>query len=243
MAVSPLICRGHFALALIVARHHRLGDHQPLFFSFIIKIKDKKRGIDKERRRRHRSCSHSSDRLRNRPKSLSPSRALSKSKRSSGFDMAPLAAVILPNEEVECSYEEFYEDVHTEFLKFGEIVNFNVCRNGSSHLRGNVYVLYKSLESAVLAYHSVNGRYFAGKQTCSRGMACNFIHCFRNPGGDYEWADWDKPPPRYWVKKMAALFGYSNESGTWNQECSGQTRKKIDSTNADRYAFITSHRH
>ncbi|KAK9195166.1 hypothetical protein WN943_003285 [Citrus x changshan-huyou] len=31
-------------------------------------------------------------------------------------------------------------------------------------------------------------------------MACNFIHCFRNPGGDYEWADWDKPPPRYWFK-------------------------------------------
>ena len=49
-------------------------------------------------------------------------------------------------------------------------------------------------------------------QTCSRGTACNFIHCFRNPGGDYEWADSDKPPPRYWVKKMVALFGYSDES-------------------------------
>ncbi|KAK9205305.1 hypothetical protein WN943_015572 [Citrus x changshan-huyou] len=68
------------------------------------------------------------------------------------------------NEEVERSYEEFYEDVHTEFLKFGKIFNFKVCRNGSSHLRGNVYVYYKSLESAVLTYHSVNGRYFAGKQ-------------------------------------------------------------------------------
>lgn len=31
------------------------------------------------------------------------------------------------DEEVEHSYEEFYEDVHTEFLKFGEIVNFKVC--------------------------------------------------------------------------------------------------------------------
>lgn len=30
------------------------------------------------------------------------------------------------DEEVECSYEEFYEDVHTEFLKYGEIVNFKV---------------------------------------------------------------------------------------------------------------------
>ncbi|KAH9669276.1 hypothetical protein KPL70_021725 [Citrus sinensis] len=68
------------------------------------------------------------------------------------------------DKEVERSYEEFYEDVHTEFLKFSEIVNFKVCRNGSSHLRGNVYVHYKSLESAVLAYHSVNGRYFVGKQ-------------------------------------------------------------------------------
>ncbi|KAH9761593.1 zinc finger CCCH domain-containing protein 5 [Citrus sinensis] len=140
-----------------------------------------------------------------------------------------------------------------------------VCRNGSSHLRGNVYVHYKSLESAVLAYHSVNGRYFTGKQitcefinvtrwkiaicgeymksrlkTCSCGMACNFIHYFRNPSGDYEWANWDKPPPRYWVKKMAALFGYSDESGTWNQERSGQTRNKIDSTNADRHHYRRS---
>ncbi|CAK9168428.1 unnamed protein product [Ilex paraguariensis] len=142
------------------------------------------------------------------------------------------------DEEVERCYEEFYEDVHTEFLKFGEIVNFKVCRNGSSHLRGNVYVHYKSLDSAALAYQSINGRYFAGKQVtcefvsvtrwkiaicgeymklrfkaCSRGTACNFIHCFRNPGGDYEWADLDKPPPRYWLKRMAALFGHSNESG------------------------------
>lgn len=30
------------------------------------------------------------------------------------------------DEEVERCYEEFYEDVHTEFLKYGEIVNFKV---------------------------------------------------------------------------------------------------------------------
>lgn len=30
------------------------------------------------------------------------------------------------DEEIEHAYEEFYEDVHTEFLKFGEIVNFKV---------------------------------------------------------------------------------------------------------------------
>ncbi|KAK1287035.1 Zinc finger CCCH domain-containing protein 5 [Acorus calamus] len=142
------------------------------------------------------------------------------------------------DEEIGRAYEEFYEDVHTEFLKFGEIVNFKVCRNTLFHLRGNVYVQYKSLESAILAYNTINGRYFAGKQitcefvgvtkwkvaicgeymktrlkTCSRGSECNFIHCFRNPGGDYEWADWDNSPPKYWVKKMAVLFGPSDESG------------------------------
>ncbi|KAH9750440.1 S5 DRBM domain-containing protein [Citrus sinensis] len=78
------------------------------------------------------------------------------------------------DEEVERSYEEFYEDVHMEFLKFGKIVNFKVCRNGSSHLRGNVYVHYKSLESAVLTYPSVNGRYFAGKQAFVKN-SCHFL--------------------------------------------------------------------
>ncbi|KAF8404033.1 hypothetical protein HHK36_008909 [Tetracentron sinense] len=169
------------------------------------------------------------------------------------------------DEEVERCYEEFYEDVHTEFLKFGELANFKVCKNGSSHLRGNVYVHYKSLEAAVLAYHSINGRYFAGKQitcefvgvtrwkvaicgeymksrlkSCSRGTACNFIHCFRNPGGDYEWADWDNPPPKYWMKKMDALFGPSDESGYDNQmepESWGQMRNSSRKITAyvDRY--------
>lgn len=152
--------------------------------------------------------------------------------------------------------------MHTEFLKYGEIVNFKVCKNGSFHLRGNVYVHYKSLDSAILAYHSINGRYFAGKQvkcefinltrwkvaicgefmksrlkTCSHGSACNFIHCFHNPGGDYEWADWDRPPPRFWVKKMASLFGYSAESSYEKQtveEKLRQTRMSSNMLTADR---------
>ncbi|XP_048326911.2 zinc finger CCCH domain-containing protein 5 [Ziziphus jujuba] len=171
------------------------------------------------------------------------------------------------DEEIERSYEEFYEDVHTEFLKFGEIVNFKgnesnlyqVCRNGSFHLRGNVYIQYKCLDSAVLAYHSINGRYFAGKQvicefvnltrwkvaicgeymksrfkTCSHGTACNFIHCFRNPGGDYEWADGDKPPPKYWVQRMVALFGYSEDS-VYDREKSQENFGKMSAAEAGRY--------
>jgi hypothetical protein len=36
------------------------------------------------------------------------------------------------DEEAELCYEEFYEDVHTEFLKYGELVNFKVCRFSSA---------------------------------------------------------------------------------------------------------------
>ncbi|PAN06517.1 hypothetical protein PAHAL_1G268600 [Panicum hallii] len=170
------------------------------------------------------------------------------------------------DEEIEQSYEEFYEDVHTEFLKFGELANFKVCRNGSFHLRGNVYVHYKSLDSALLAYSSMNGRYFAGKQitcefvavtrwkaaicgeymrsrykTCSHGAACNFIHCFRNPGGDYEWADWDNPPPRYWIRKMSALFGpaadtmHDKRSDTPDFERPQRSDRKRLKNSSDRY--------
>ncbi|KAL9321542.1 hypothetical protein ACSQ67_013381 [Phaseolus vulgaris] len=257
------------------------------------------------------------------------------------------------DEEVERCFEEFYEDVHTEFLKFGEIANFKVffychfpampdlcqcgpvlyslpilvptltirvnhhlsgylglwvgqivctwlarraglmwhlricdnhchakflklklsssnfrisrmelltdlrvCKNGSFHLRGNVYVQYKALDSALLAYNLVNGRYFAGKQvtcqfvnltrwkvaicgeymksgfkTCSHGTACNFIHCFRNPGGDYEWADSDKPPPKFWVEKIIALFGYSDYYETSRE----QGNLSLSKTDSDRY--------
>ena len=47
------------------------------------------------------------------------------------------------DEEVERCYEEFYEDVHTEFLKFGEIVNFKVA-NCSSCPTNVVYNLLSS---------------------------------------------------------------------------------------------------
>lgn len=81
----------------------------------------------------------------------------------------------------------------------------------------------------------------ASSQTCSHGTACNFIHCFRNPGGDYEWADSDKPPPRYWLKKMASLFGYVDESENekhselehWDKF--GKSSKST-STDVDRYS-------
>lgn len=58
-----------------------------------------------------------------------------------------------------------------------------MCRNGSSHLRGNVYVHFKSLGSAVLAHHYINGRFFAGKQVlvvCENPKYC-IVSCFVFP--------------------------------------------------------------
>ncbi|MCO5595063.1 hypothetical protein L7F22_049100 [Adiantum nelumboides] len=138
---------------------------------------------------------------------------------AAGHRLDGLGGCVYTDEEVVESYKEFFEDVHGEFLRHGEIVNFKVCRNESSHLRGNVYAQFQSVESAVAAYHAINGRFYAAKQitcefvvvtrwraalcgeymrshhrVCSHGTACNFLHCFKNPHGLYDWADWDSPP-------------------------------------------------
>lgn len=83
-------------------------------------------------------------------------------------------------------------------------------------------------------------------QTCSHGTACNFIHCFRNPGGDYEWADWDNPPPKYWVKKMAVLFGPSDELANndmelenWETKNSSRKRRADGSRYSLSYLMVT----
>ena len=50
------------------------------------------------------------------------------------------------------------------FLFVNVCASCQVCRNESSHLRGNVYVQFKSVDSAISAYNGMNGRFYAGKQ-------------------------------------------------------------------------------
>lgn len=54
-------------------------------------------------------------------------------------------------------------------------------------------------------------------QPCSHGTACNFMHVFQNPRGEYDWADWDKAPPWHWQKKMARMFGGTKDSDEDNR--------------------------
>ncbi|CAI5493777.1 unnamed protein product [Closterium sp. Naga37s-1] len=44
-------------------------------------------------------------------------------------------------------------------------------------------------------------------QRCPRGPSCPFLHPFANPHGDYEWADFDAPPPLLWQQQMQGLYG------------------------------------
>ncbi|RUS20421.1 hypothetical protein BC937DRAFT_95259 [Endogone sp. FLAS-F59071] len=110
-------------------------------------------------------------------------------------------------------FNEWFEDVHTEFSKFGRLVQFKVCRNHSSHLRGNLYIQYATETAAAAALEATQGRWFGGRQlTCEyvpltkwkvaicgqfdRGQCpklklCNYLHPYRNPGGLYRDADRD----------------------------------------------------
>jgi hypothetical protein len=54
--------------------------------------------------------------------------------------------------------------VHFFFSPDDDLEVLQVCRNGSPHLRGNVYVHYCTEESAMAAYNALNGRFYAGKQ-------------------------------------------------------------------------------
>ncbi|CAG8587022.1 12879_t:CDS:2 [Funneliformis caledonium] len=115
--------------------------------------------------------------------------------------------------EAEKHYFDFFEDVHTEFQQYGNIVQFKVCNNFQQHLRGNVYVQYSSEVEAELAIENIRGRWYAGKQLicdycpvtkwkpaicgyyqrkqCPKGIQCNFLHAYKNPGGLYSDADRD----------------------------------------------------
>jgi len=95
-------------------------------------------------------------------------------------------------------FEDFYEEVFLELVKFGEVKDLIVCDNLGDHLIGSVYVKFATEEEAENAYKGLNGRYYSGKAivceyspvtdfresrcrqfeegACGRGGYCNFMH-------------------------------------------------------------------
>ncbi|XP_053645403.1 U2 small nuclear ribonucleoprotein auxiliary factor 35 kDa subunit-related protein 2 isoform X2 [Cherax quadricarinatus] len=110
-------------------------------------------------------------------------------------------------------FRDFFDDTLPEFQRCGNVIQFKVCCNTSSHLRGNVYVQYSKEEDALEARAVFNGRWYAGRQLtclfvtierwksalcglfwrqrCPKGGQCNFLHAYRNPGNAFWRADQD----------------------------------------------------
>ncbi|XP_064455581.1 U2 small nuclear ribonucleoprotein auxiliary factor 35 kDa subunit-related protein 2-like [Ornithodoros turicata] len=121
--------------------------------------------------------------------------------------------------DLQQDFEAFYWDVLPELRSAGRVIQFKVCRNHEPHLRGNVYVQYRSNEEATRALMMFNGRWYAGRQisceftlvdrwksaicglffrnACPKGKTCNFLHVFRNPTDEFKYADRDETPHRY----------------------------------------------
>ncbi|KAL3846914.1 hypothetical protein ACJMK2_017862 [Sinanodonta woodiana] len=119
--------------------------------------------------------------------------------------------------EIYNNFKEFYEDVLPEFKKFGRVVQFKVSSNYEPHLRGNVYVQYRTEREAQEAFAQFNGRYYGGKilscqfvdiaewrkaicglfatKKCPKGKNCNFLHVFHNPNNEFWQADRDYDTP------------------------------------------------
>ncbi|KAG2617524.1 splicing factor U2af small subunit B-like isoform X1 [Panicum virgatum] len=101
-------------------------------------------------------------------------------------------------EKMQEHFEDFYEDIHEELGKFGEIENLNVCDNLADHMIGNVYVQFREEEQAAAACNALQGRFYSGRpiileyspvtdfreatcrqfeeNSCNRGGYCNFMH-------------------------------------------------------------------
>jgi len=101
------------------------------------------------------------------------------------------------------AFEEFYEEIAEEFLKYGDVETVNVLENLGDHMFGNVYVKFNEEEMAEKCLKAMSGRYYAGRlimpeyssvtdfrearcrqfeeSQCARGGYCNFMHLKRVP--------------------------------------------------------------
>nr|XP_045015456.1 U2 small nuclear ribonucleoprotein auxiliary factor 35 kDa subunit-related protein 2-like [Jaculus jaculus] len=128
-------------------------------------------------------------------------------------DYEPDAGLEYSEEETYQQFLDFYHDVLPELQLVGRVVQFKVSCNLEPHLRGNVYVQYRSEEECQAAFALLNGRWYAGRRLqcqfcpvtrwkmaicglfevgrCPRGPRCNFLHVFRNPNDEFREANRD----------------------------------------------------
>ncbi|KAL0227879.1 hypothetical protein RCL1_004022 [Eukaryota sp. TZLM3-RCL] len=95
-------------------------------------------------------------------------------------------------------FDEFYEDIFLEFMKYGKIDQIVVFDNISDHMVGHTFVKYTDEDEAEVALEALQGRWYnqrpivaelspvtdfaearckqSGKASCGRGGYCNFAH-------------------------------------------------------------------
>ncbi|VVD05834.1 unnamed protein product [Leptidea sinapis] len=164
--------------------------------------------------------------------------------------------VMLEYEESETSrhYKDFFYDVLPEFQKHGKITQFKVCNNYEKHLRGNTYVEYLDIRSAVRAYRALHSRWYGGRQItlqfcqitswknaicglqsrkrCPKGRSCNFLHVFANPENLFMYYDIPERKPLT-----------SKTSWRWSESPERTSPKRKRSKSKDREKERSHHRH
>lgn len=95
-------------------------------------------------------------------------------------------------------FPEFFLDVFRQLATYGEVKSVVVCENENSHLNGNVYVKYATIQQAEAAVTGLNQQWFDGRpvhcelspvenfgeavcrahdtNSCNRGDKCNYMH-------------------------------------------------------------------
>lgn len=93
--------------------------------------------------------------------------------------------------------DAFYLDVFLVMRQFGIVEDIVICGNRADHLSGNVIVMFKEANAAVVAQSALNGQYYAGRKIvvtlapiqrtsnsicrisdgeCPMGDKCAFVH-------------------------------------------------------------------
>jgi hypothetical protein len=60
-------------------------------------------------------------------------------------------------------FEDFFEEISDELMKFGELEQLQVVENLGEHMIGNVYVKYRKEEEAEACLKALMGRFYGGR--------------------------------------------------------------------------------
>ena len=122
-------------------------------------------------------------------------------------------------EENRKAFEDFWEDIVQEFLRFGPLLYCVVSSNTAPHLRGNVYVVWETREIGEIALQKLQGRFYAGRrvraeETCEMQLEVEYL-----PESVICWkyglcAEYRKPECSR-GKDCAFLHLYSYENEEW----------------------------